>query len=121
MEPDTSALTEQQLRDAPALTISPDLIDLGDVRPGEKARKVTFRIRNEGKTEAHLSRICIPGSKALKIKQMPRRIAPGAAHDVKAEIIAGELPQGPFALEIQVVSDDPLHPSRTVRLVGIKR
>ncbi len=121
VEPDTSALTEQQLRDAPALSISPDLIDLGDVRPGEKARKVTFRIRNEGKTEAHLSRICIPGSKALKIKQMPRRIAPGAAHDVKAEIIAGELPQGPFALEIQVVSDDPLHPSRTVRLVGIKR
>lgn len=121
VEPDTSALSEQQLRDAPALTVSPALIDLGDVKAGEKSRKISFRIDNEGKTEGRINRIFITGSRELTVKRMPQRVAPGASHEVKAELNLQEIPAGPFVREIVVTGNDPLHPSRTVKVVGIKK
>lgn len=64
--------------------------------------------------------MCIPGSRAFKLKKFPQRLTPGKDGEVKAELLTNELPEGPFALEVTVVTNDPLHPSRVVRLVGVK-
>lgn len=119
--PDTSGMTEQEIRNAPSAMIYPTVIELGSLTPADKPVKFEFNIRNEGHTPLDISRICLPGadSKALTIKQMPTRIKPGKEHKVKGSINPAEIQEeGPFVLEVQTVSNDLLHPSRTLRLVG---
>lgn len=116
--PDTSGMSEEELRVAPSAMVYPTVMELGDLSGTGKAVKIRFRVRNEGKTKMHVRRIAIPGSQALRVKKMPSTIAPGKEHEVEAEILPAFLPDGAFALEIQVITDDPIHPCRTVRLVG---
>ena len=119
--PDTSGLSEQELRDAPSAMVYPGVIDLGSISPKDKPIKIAFKVRNEGRSQMQVKRVCIAGSQALKVKQMPTGIAPGKEHEVKAELLPAQLPDGLFALEIQVITNDPLHPSRLVRLTGNKQ
>lgn len=116
--PDTSALTEEQLRQAPFCMVYPSPINLGNVK--EKPVKISFRIQNDGKSPLQIHRIGIPGSQALRVKQFPSRLDPGKSSEVKAEILPAQIPSGPFSLDIAVSSNDPLHPTRLLRVTGTR-
>ena len=117
--PDTSQMSEQELRDAPSAMVYPTVIELGDISASDKPRKVEFTVRNEGRSQLNVSRVCLPGSKAFEVKQMPSHIKPGKEHKVTGMVYPDRIEgEGPFALEVQTVSNDPLHPSRIVRIVG---
>lgn len=121
VQPDTSKMSEQELRDAPAVMLYPTILDLGNVATGDK-RKVEFGIKNDGKTPLHIKRIHAPQTeKAFRAKSQPRELKAGAAAPVKGEFTLPEdIPSGPFKLPIEVVTDDPLHPSALIYLIGTK-
>lgn len=121
--PDTSAYTEQQLREAPAASVFPTLIELGDMSADKavKPLQVEFAIRNEGKTPLSIKRIHCPELPQLfKIKSMPKSLKPEQWKPVKGTVDTAVLPQGNFKIAIEVVTDDPLHPVRNVFIIGTK-
>lgn len=116
--PDTSGYTGQELRDAPFASVFPTVIDLGDTSIAKKSQ-IEFAIKNEGKTPLSVKRVhCpqIPG--LLKVKSMPKTLKPGEWKPVKGIVDPASLPAGNFKIAVEVVTDDPLHPTRTVHIIG---
>lgn len=118
--PNTSSLSAEEMRNAPSALIFPPLIELGEIS-GTKAIPIKFNLQNEGKSPLITQRICIPGSQVLRLKQLPSKIAPGKVNSVSAEILPQFIPEGPFRFELQVVTNDPLHPLRSLSIVGVKK
>lgn len=118
--PDTSGYTEQQLREAPSASVFPTIIDLGEVS-GDKKLPIEFAVKNEGKNPLSVKRVHCPTLPSLlKVKSMPRTLKPGEWKQVKGSVDPAALPDGMFKIAIETVSDDPLHPTRTVYLIGTK-
>lgn len=118
--PDTSAYTEQQLRDAPSALAFPSIIDLGEIT-SSKAVPVEFAVKNEGHTALAVKRVHCPQLPGLlKVKSMPKSLKPGDWKPVKGSVDPSRLPHGNFKIPIETVTDDPLHPTRTVHLIGTR-
>lgn len=118
--PDISAYTDEQLRESPSATLYPTLLELGEVR-GDKHIKQEFFLRNEGKTPLALKRVHCPQFPSLiKTKSMPRSLKPGESKPIKLNINPDVLPKGIFKIAVEVVTDDPLHPTRNVHLIGTR-
>lgn len=121
IKPDTSKFTEQELRDAPSIMVWPTVVDLGQTEGAKKSLPFVFSIKNEGKNPLTVSRIHSPGAqKILKIKSFPSKLKPGKVSEVKGELDLSEISAGPYSVDVEIVSDDPLHPATRIRIVGTK-
>lgn len=120
VRPDTSRYTEEELRQAPSILLYPTVIELGSVKRGSRPVEVRFAFTNEGKTPLHVQRVHVPGAAGmLEVKSLSRTVNPGKTGVIKGRLDVGSLASGPFAVEIEVVSDDPLHPAAKVRAIGV--
>lgn len=118
--PDLSAYTDEQLREAPSATIYPTMSELGEVRD-DKQIKLEFFLRNEGKTPLSLKRVHCPQLPALiKVKSMPGSLKPGESKPIKLNINPDVLPKGMFKIAVEAVTDDPMHPTRNMYLIGTR-
>ena len=59
-------------------------------------------------------------NKAFGVKRMPKKLKAGKSGVVEFELDVTKLPVGAFNVKVEIVSDDPLRPSETVRVVGEK-
>jgi len=116
--PDISSLSNEELRRSPMLMVYPEVIDLGTLKSAGKPTRFELRLRNEGESQLQIHRVFARDAKALTIRQLPSRIDAGKEFVASGELATRDMPAGPFAIEICVISSDPLHPTRTVRLVG---
>lgn len=114
--PDRSKYPGGDLSLAPQADTRPDILEIGEVKRGKTAR-LTFEVRNTGKSDLHISRVYSP-CKALSVTKMPQRIAPGKKQKVSVEIDTDKISSDIITGEIMVVSDDPLMPVRKVRFAG---
>lgn len=122
VKPDLSALSGQDLREAPSANIYPTSIDAGTLpeRSG-KNLKIEFNVQNDGGSPLHLRRVHSPYNPGLlKIKSMPATLKPKDIGKVRGTLDIQELPAGPFKIEVEVVTDDPIHPVRTLHIIGTK-
>lgn len=120
VKPDYSSLSGKDLRDAPAANVYPTSLDLGRLDPDSgKAIKLEFNVSNEGDTPLLIRRVhCPEAQQAVKVKSIPKTLKGKARGKVKFEVYPRELPRGDFKIGVELVSNDPLHPVRTVYLVG---
>lgn len=120
LHPDFSSMTPEEVNDAPRCYAAPDRIDLGTlVSSARKPVGFRFAIRNEGKAEMRINRI-FSRSEAIKITRRPTVIKGGKSAETEGLLDFSSLPQGAFNLKIEILCNDPLHPARTVSVVGIK-
>ncbi len=120
LHPDFSRMTPEEVNDAPRCYAAPDRIDLGTlVSSARKPVGFRFAIRNEGKAEMRINRI-FSRSEAIKITRRPTVIKGGKSAETEGLLDFSSLPQGAFNLKIEILCNDPLHPARTVSVVGIK-
>lgn len=115
---DTSKLSAEQLKSAPRITIDEKVIELGKVSSDSKI-KGRFNIINDGVSVMNVSRI-YSFNKAFSVKRMPKKLKAGKSGVVEFELDVTKLPVGAFNVKVEIVSDDPLRPSETVRVVGEK-
>lgn len=115
---DTSKLSAEQLKSAPRITIDEKVIELGKVSSDSKI-KGKFNIINDGVSVMNVSRI-YSFNKAFSVKRMPKKLKAGKSGVVDFELDVTKLPVGAFNVKVEIVSDDPLRPSETVRIVGEK-
>lgn len=118
--PDFSRLTPEKVDNGPRSFLAPPLIDLG-VITGEVKNPVSlkFMIRNDGQTSMRVMRVYSP-SESVRISRRPSEIKPGKSAEVIGSLNLQSLPQGAFNIKINVLTDDPLHPVRTLSVAGIK-
>lgn len=116
--PDFSKFTPEQIDNGPRCYPIPERIDLG-ILMGGKQKEFCSIIHNQGKERLNVLRVTVK-DKAIKIKDKPSSIKPGKKGDLKFMIDVKALPAGPFNIPVDILSDDPLHPVRTVHVVGIK-
>lgn len=115
---DTSKLSAADLQEAPRIEIDSKTIDLGKIDDVVKV-KGRFEIKNSGKSSLNIDRI-YSFNKAFKVKRMPKKLKSGKKDVVEFELELSKFPAGAFNVKVEVVSDDPLRPSETVRIVGEK-
>ncbi len=115
--PDTSGMSVEEIDNASFADVMPDLIDFSKESGNKKLREFSFRVINDGKTPMQVLRV-YSREKAVRIKRHPDRVKPGKNGLVKGVVDMGMLPGGPFRIVVEVVTDDPLHPLRTVTIVG---
>lgn len=119
IKPDFSQMTPDEIEKAPRCYLAPQKLDLGVLqRSGKKQIPIRFAIRNDGESAMHVMRIFSP-SKAIRISRMPSEIKGGKNAAAEGSLNIAELPDGPFRLSIEVLTDDPLHPGRSLDLCGI--
>ena len=115
--PDTSSMTVEEIDNAPFAAVHPELIDFGKIEKAGEQRKFKFEIANDGKTEMQVLRV-YSRQKGIKIKRHPAKVKAGGHARVEGVADTGSFPEGLFRIGVEVITDDPLHPARTVTIVG---
>lgn len=116
--PDTDAMTEEEIENGGRAYLVPEFIDFGECGE-EKPMHFEFEILNEGKRALNVARIYSEEASVV-IKRSPRKVKPGKRGTVKGTLDISKIPDGPFRMRVEVMTDDALHPIRTANLVGIK-
>lgn len=120
INPDFSQMTPQEVKEAPRCYVAPPSVDLGELPPSaKKTLKFKFAIRNDGHSVMHVSRV-YSRSEAVKITRLPATVKPGKSAEIEGSFDSSLLPAGAFNITIDILTDDPLHPVRSVSLIGIQ-
>lgn len=112
--PDAIGPGASDLKDAPSITLSPANVDLGTV--GEKA-ELGFIVSNTGKSDLQIKRMYGDG---IAITRFPVRLKPGKSGECRGSVKLSGRDDGPFAVKLEVVSNDPLKPLAVIKVIGIK-
>lgn len=116
--PDSRTMSVEEIESAPAAFLVPEFVDLGEaVNSGEIPFQ--FSVLNDGKTALEVRRVYSQNSN-VKIKKVPGKIKSGKTSPVKGVIDTSSLDKGPFRIEVEVITNDPMHPVRTAYIVGIR-
>lgn len=110
--PDLTGATAAELAQAPALEVQPPVVDLGII---SKKGDFDFTLANTGKSDLHIRRIAAQG---IEMKSWPVSIKPGKTAKAKGNVILKKLKKGPFAIILDIASDDPVHPLIHLRVAG---
>lgn len=118
---DFSKLTDKERAEAPVIDTSTTAIDLGAISRGGKPSVHTFDILNKGKSTLIIRRISC-ADPAVEVTLKESRVKPGKKTRVSvrvdpARITASEL----LNARINIIANDPDHPSTTVRVVAEMR
>lgn len=122
--PDFSRLTPDQVADGPRCYLAPPTLDLGVIDHSGN-QDCAFLIENQGKAPLRVMRVFAPQENGInyadiiKIKKYPSSVKVGKTGEVRASLNTSSLPLGPFNIKLNVLTDDPLHPTRTLKVVGI--
>ncbi|MDE5883042.1 MAG: DUF1573 domain-containing protein [Muribaculaceae bacterium] len=116
--PDTRAIPLDQLENSPQAFLLPEFVDLGE-EVGNKDVEFEFSILNEGNSPLDVMRVYCR-QEGIDISRVPSTVREGKKGLVKGKLHASKIPEGPFRLKVEVLTNDPLHPIRTCNIVGIK-
>lgn len=112
--PDVKGADAASLANAPALEMRPAVVDLGTVsRKGD----FEFLLLNTGKSDLHITRISAP---EVSMKSWPTFVKAGKQAKVKGKVNLDRIAAGPFAIILDIASDDPVHPLQHMRIAGEK-
>lgn len=116
--PDTSGLTPEQLASAAVVEVLPDFVDLGMCESGSE-RKFDFTLRNAGKSPLVVHRIYAPAG-GVNVRKAPVRLAPGKSGKAEA-VLTVPSAKAPFSIRLDVLTNDPLNPVKTIKIAGDAR
>ncbi len=117
VDPDLSKINAQQLSESATATLYPTVIDMDEINGNGSRLKREFGLVNDGKSELRIIRVHSP-YEAIAIKSFPKKLKPGKTGVIKVEVDPKKVPSGLFNVPIEVVTNDPLHPTKEVRIVG---
>ena len=113
----TKQLTPEEMKNAPMIFVNSNIIDLGNITREDKVINASIQLRNEGESELIIKRI-YSVDKSITIKRMPTKLSAGDKNNVDIEINTLLIPDGTFNIRLEIISNDPLHQTSMVRIVG---
>lgn len=116
--PDVPLLTPELLAKAPLAEISERMVELGKIKDAKIPFE--FHLINRGEGVLNVDRVYTHGGSAVTILKSPKKIKPGKSASVKGRLDATRQPVGPFRILVEVLTDDPVHPTVSINLTGEK-
>lgn len=96
-----------------------EFADLGEVT-GDGIRKFRFEIINDGPKTLDIKRVyCLEES--VRLDKAAGKIKPGKRKIIEGTVNPAKLSEGPFRLNVEILSSDSLNPVKTLRIVGIRK
>lgn len=115
---DSSTISAMAAKNGPRIILAPELLDLGIVR-GNKTLHKEIVIINEGNSDLEIKRVYCDRD-GIKATRYPTHIAPGKKFKISLSIDLSKIPDGPSASMLDVYSNDPVHPIKSVRIAILK-
>ncbi|MBR5725911.1 MAG: DUF1573 domain-containing protein [Muribaculaceae bacterium] len=116
---DFDNLSEQQRREAPALSVDcGDRIDFGAMKTGETIGR-TFTITNKGKSPLIIRRLWVPDDEGVTVKADRTEVKRGKTATVTVTVNTAQVRENLLNVPLTLLCNDPEIPRLTVRLVGI--
>lgn len=117
--PDTKDISPSEFLRAPQAFLLPEFIDFGDVE-GDKALPFEIGVLNDGGSLLTVEK-AYSRSEAVDILKVCKSVKAGKSRSIKGKLRLSEIPEGPFRISVDVVTNDPVHPLRSFTLTGIKK
>lgn len=118
LEENFSKLTPEQRMKAPLLDTSETALDLGKVSKGDSPIKRTFEISNRGKSPLVIRAISCPDA-AVDVRLGERSVKPGKSAKVDVTVTPSRIKSDELLnARINIIANDPQHPSTMVRVVA---
>lgn len=115
---DFSKLTPEQRKNAPAIDTDVTSLDLEQVSRSDAPIHRTFTIENLGKSPLVIRRISCP-DEAVTVKLKNDKIKPGKKEKVQVTVDPSRIGDTELLnARINIVANDPVHPSTMVRVVA---
>lgn len=114
--PDTRKMSVEEIDNGPRAYLIPEFVDFGEVEKG-KLLDFRFVILNDGKSTMTVDRV-YSRNELVSITHVPKKIKAGKKGIVKGKLNPSGLADGAFRINVEVMTNDALHPVRTARLVG---
>lgn len=110
--PDPKRLAASQKGKHPRATLkqNPILIPAG-------ATKVYIQLSNDGQGPLQILNISSI-SPAIKADKLPKPIKPGKSAQIELTIDPGKLPKGPARTQVEIITNDPDHPHKSITLTN---
>lgn len=121
IDPDLSKFTPEQMKNAPSATLYPTVVEVGNVSTADKKIKAKISIVNDGKSLLEVRRIYSPQIKIESKGKSSFKLKPGNSKEIEIAVDPKQIPVGLFNIPVEILTSDPIHPSRTVRLVGTRK
>ena len=116
IEEDFSRLTPGQLRDAPVIELSTQMVDLQRISGAAPVTR-TFTVTNRGRSPLMIRRLSTPGG-AVTATISSCKIKKGKSATVTVTIDPALITSGYLYANIQIIANDPAQPISIVRVVG---
>lgn len=113
---DPSGMTAKELEKMAYAIVMPEMLDLGELSKSRSA-DFSFEIINDGKENLAIRKI-MASNGAVSISSFPSTVKGKKREEIKGKLKASEMKPGPFRINVEILTDDLLHPVRTFRLVG---
>jgi len=114
--PDTRTMSVEEIDNGPRAYLIPEFVDFGDTEDG-KPLEFEFVILNDGKSTMTVDRV-YSRNEFVRITKAPEKIKAGKKGTVKGKLNPAGIGKGAFRINVEVMTNDALHPVRTARLVG---
>ncbi len=117
-EEDFSTLTPQELANAPVSSVDRESVDLDRV-PGRSAEGMVT-LSNHGKSPLKIRRIYSPDGDVQCVSS-PIEVKPGRSAELKVRYTAKDASQKVINSKLIIITNDPVTPARTIRVVGTRQ
>lgn len=115
---DFSNLTDQQLGDAPVVSVDcGDRLDFGSVKAGETCKR-TFTVTNKGKNTLAIRRLWSPEGEGATATIDRQELKRGKKATVTVTIDTSKVDSDLLNVPLTLISNDPTTPNLNIRLVG---
>lgn len=119
VQEDFSGLSPADMAKAPVITPEADRIDYGTLRAGGAPVTRSIRITNNGRSTLEIRRV-YSADPGITAEAGATSLKPGKSAVVTATVDPSALPADILNARLTVISNDPLHPTTVIRLVGEK-
>lgn len=113
---DTGSLTPEEVRRGARIKVVPELIDLGvlDVKARKPLRREIV-VENEGEGDLRIMRIYC-SEEGVNAVKYPTRLSGGKRNRITVEVDPSKLKKGAQAIMLDIYSNDPVKPVKSVRI-----
>lgn len=117
---DFSKLKPGEVQNSPVARITPDVVDFSTFKAGEELQG-SVTLKNTGKRRLEVHRVYSVNKGVTVTDSGAAALKPGKSTDIKFSVTPEAVNDGVLNVTLEVITNDPCSPEKTVRIVGIEQ
>lgn len=118
--PDFSALTEAERREAPAISLSADQVDMSETLARKRKAKADITVTNTGRSPLHISKLQV-FHPAVGVQLKKTVLQPGESTRLRVTVTKRGIGRHRRHLRVLMITNDPARPKVEINLTAARR